>query len=58
MPRDRAQTTTLARCSAGSTRPVGLDGELSHIRAGRSGPSAVSASARSTLAPAISAPTS
>ena len=31
-PRSRAQSTTLRRCSAGSTRPVGLDGELSQSR--------------------------
>ena len=45
MPRSRHHSTTLRRCSAGSTRPVGLDGEFSQSSAGRSGPSAVSESA-------------
>ena len=33
-PRSRHQSTTLRRCSTGSTRPVGLDGELSQTSAG------------------------
>ena len=44
MPRSRHQSTTLRRCSGGSTRPVGLDGEFSQSSAGRSGPSEVSES--------------
>ena len=51
MPRSRAQATTLRRCSTGSTRPVGLDGEFSHSSAGRRGPSAVSLSRPHELAP-------
>ena len=58
MPRDLAQATILARCSTGSTRPVGLDGELIQISATRSGPSAVSESARTAVAPAMIAPIS
>ena len=38
MPRSRAQLTTLRKCSAGSTWPVGFDGEFSQARRTRSGP--------------------
>jgi len=58
VPRLRAHPTTLARCSGGNTLPVGLDGEFSQISATRSGPIAVSESARNTVAPATNAPIS
>ena len=58
MPRSRHQSTTLRRCSTGSTRPVGFEGELSHSSAGTSGPSAVSESVAIARAPASAAPTS
>ena len=58
MPRSRHQSTTFFRCSSGSTRPVGLDGELSHSSAGVSGPSEVSESVATERAPASAAPTS
>ena len=57
-PRDLAQATILARCSTGSTRPVGFDGELIQISETRSGPIAVSESALIAVAPAMIAPTS
>ena len=44
MPRSRHQSTTLRRCSGGSTRPVGFDGELSHSSARRARGRARSAS--------------
>ena len=58
VPRSRHQSTTFLRCSGGSTRPVGLDGELIHSSAGVSGPSAVSESVATPRAPASAAPTS
>ena len=58
MPRSRHQSTTLRRCSTGSTRPVGFDGEFSHSSAGVSGPSDVSESVATARAPASAAPTS
>src|SRR6266536_2555089 len=47
VPRSLDQATTLRRCSAGSTCPVGLDGEFSQASRTRSGPSASVASAAS-----------
>ena len=58
MPRSRHQSTTFRRWSTGSTRPVGLAGELSHSSLGTSGPTAVSESEASVRAPASIAPTS
>ena len=58
MPRSRHQSTTLRRCSTGSTRPVGFEGEFSHSSLGVSGPMAVSESEARVRAPASTAPTS
>jgi hypothetical protein len=58
VPRWRHQSTTLRRCSTGSTRPVGLEGLLSQSSFGTSGPSAVSESVAVDRAPASAAPTS